>query len=137
MSRIKNQYELVKNQVEKAEKLFEDEGMLPEALMNIFAIFENCANLLKDVKNHFPKSKHYKVNEILSDLYRRKILNQDYTAYHSQLNDYRVIALFGEYSREKKPLPPKASLRSYLKKATELFRETKPQIESYLKKQKS
>lgn len=136
MSRIEVQYGLVKTQVEKAEKLFLDPEMLPEALQNIFAIFENCANLIKDIKNHFPKSQHTKINAILREMYLRKVLKQDYSAYHDQLNDYRVIAFFGEYSRENKPMPPKASLKIYLTKAKELYLEIRPIAEEYLKEER-
>lgn len=134
MGRIEKQYELVKKQVEKADKLFEDYEMMPEALQNIFAIFENCANLLKDIKNMTPRTDHPEINAILKDMGRRNVLKQDYSRYHSDLNNYRVRAFFGEYSREKDVvLPPKASLKIYLKKAKELFDETKVVVEDYIK----
>lgn len=133
MGRIEEQYELVKKQVEKADKLFEDSEMLPEALQNIFAIFENCANLLKDIKNMTPRTDHLEINTILKDMKRRNILKQDYSKYHSDLNNYRVRAFFGEYSREKDIIiPPKTSLKVYLKKAKELFDETKVVVEGYI-----
>lgn len=134
MGRIEKQYELVKKQVEKAPKLFEDNDMLPEALQNVFAIFENCANLLKDIKNMTHKSKHTEISFILKDMYRRKLLKQDYSQTHLKLNDYRVKAFFGDYSRVKEPLPPKASLKLYLRKANELFNEVKVIAEEYIKK---
>lgn len=138
MGRIEEQYELVKKQVEKADKLFEDNDMLPESLQNIFAIFENCANLLKDIKNMTPRTNHLEINAILKDMKRRNILKQDYSRYHSDLNNYRVRAFFGEYSREKDiVLPPKTSLKVYLKKARELFDETKIVVEDYIKPRKS
>src|SRR3989339_816173 len=126
MGRIEEQYGLVKKQVEKAPKLLEDKDMLPEAVYNTFVIFENCANLLKDIKNNTPRSKHSEINEILKDMYRRKILKKDYSLQHAELANYRVKAFFGEYSRVKGPLPPKGVLKSYLDKAIELFDEVKP-----------
>lgn len=133
MGRIEDQYELVKKQVKKAPKLFEGKDMLPEALQNIFAIFENCANLLKDIKNMTPRSKHSEVTYILKDMYIRKFLKQDYSQPHLKLNDYRVKAFFGDYSRIKEPLPPKSSLKIYLTKSIELFNEIKPITEKYIK----
>ncbi len=133
MGRIEKQYELVKKQVGKAQKLFEDDDTLPEALQNIFAIFENCANLLKDVKNMTARSKHSDVNYILKDMYIRKLLKQDYSLFHLKLSDYRVKAFFGEYSRIKEPLPPKSSLKIYLTKSIELFNEVKPIVDGYIK----
>ena len=138
MGRIEEQYELVKKQAEKADKLFEDKEMLPEALQNTFAIFENCANLLKDIKNMTPRAEHLEINAILKDMWRRNILKQDYSRYHSDLNNYRVRAFFGEYSREKDiVLPPIESLKAYLKKARELFNETKIIVEDYIRAGKS
>lgn len=132
--RIENQYELTKKQAEKAEKFFEDDESLPEALLNTFTLMENCANIIKDIYNHFPKTSHPGVNLVLKDMFRRKILKQDYSVFHKQLNDYRSKAFFGEYSREKKVLPPKPSLKIYLKKAKGLFNETKKIVEGHLKK---
>lgn len=122
--RIKKQFELAKKQAEKAEKLFDNEEFLPEALQNIFALIENCANIIKDIYNKFPKRSHFGVNLVLKDLFRRKILKQDYSKFHKDLNDYRARAYFGEYSKKEKVLPPKASLMVYLKKGKELFQET-------------
>ena len=96
MGRKENQYELVKKQVEKAPKLFEDKDLLPEALQNIFVIFENCANLLKDTKNKVKKTKHDDITFVLQDMFRRKFLKKDYSRLHSELADYRVVAFFGE-----------------------------------------
>ena len=137
MGRIENQYELVKKQVEKASKLFEDKDMLPEALQNIFAIFENCANLLKDTKNSIKKTSHTDITFVFQDLFRRKILKKNYSKLHSELAEYRVIAFFGEYSREPKPLPPKLALKRYLDSAIELFNEVKPIVEEYIKGHKA
>ena len=134
--RIKNQYELIQKQVGKAEKLFEDDDFLPEALLNTFTLIENCANIIKDIHNNFPKTRHSDIDLVLKDLFRRKLLKQDYATYHKELNDYRAKAFFGEYSREKKVLPPKASLKIYLVKAKELFHETKKIVEAYLKQKK-
>jgi len=136
MGRIENQYDLVKKQIEKAPKLFEEKEMLPEALQNIFAIFENCANLLKDTKNKVKKTKHTDITFVLQDMFRRKLLKKDYSRLHSQLTNYRVLAYFGEYSREPKPLPPKGALRHYLDSAIELFNEVKPIIEGYIEEHK-
>lgn len=116
MGRIEKQYGLVKKQVEKAQKLFEEDDKLPEALQNIFAIFENCANLLKDIKNMTPKSKHSDINYILKEMYIRKLLKQDYSSFHLKLSDYRVKAFFGEYSRIKEPLPPKKFFKNLFEK---------------------
>ena len=134
--RIKNQYELIKNQAEKAQKLFEDKEFLAEALYNAFTLMENCANIIKDIYNNFPKTTHIAVNGILKDLFRREILKQDYSKFHHELNNYRAKAFFGEYSREERILPPKESLKIYLKKARDLFDETKKIIEEHLETKK-
>jgi hypothetical protein len=133
MGRIEKQYELVKKQVEKAPKLFEDKDMLPEAIQNIFSIFENCANLIKDVKHNIKKTKHSDITFVLQDMFRRKVLKKNYSKLHSELAEYRVIAFFGEYSRNPKPLPPKASLKHYLESAIELFDNITPIVEKYIK----
>jgi hypothetical protein len=136
MGRIENQYELVKKQVEKAPKLFEDNNMLPEALQNIFAIFEISANLLKDTKNNIKKTSHIDINSVLKEMFRRGILKKDYSKLHTELAEYRVIAFYGEYSRQPRTMPPKASLKHYLNSAIELFNEVKLVVEEYIKEHK-
>lgn len=135
--RITNQYELIKKQAEKAENLFKEDKYLPEALLNAFTLIENCANIVKDIHNHYPKDSHIEINLVLKDLFRRRILKQDYSIFHKELNDYRARAFFGEYSREKKVLPPKASLEIYIRKSKELFDEIKKIVEEYQKADKN
>ena len=122
--RIKKQFELVKKQADKADKFFNDDELLPEALQNILILMENCTNIIKDIFNNYPKKDHFETNLVMKDLYRRKILKQDYSKYHKELKDYRAKSYFGEYSKTEKILPPRASLMVYLKKGKEIFEET-------------
>jgi len=111
----------------KLEHYFFNEGDVEDSVQNIWSVFENCINLLKDIKNHAPLYQHRPKTELFRKYYREKILSKDYSNFHKEIDDYRKRAFLSEYSRTK-PLPPLASIKPYLDKAKELFEETKQEL---------
>jgi len=119
-------YEFTKKRLEKAISFF-NEGDIEDSVQNIWSVFENCINILKDFKNHTPLYQHKPKTDLFRKYFREKVLSQDYSPFHKEIDDYRKRAFLSEYSRTK-ALPPLASIKPYLDKAKQLFEETKQQL---------
>ena len=46
-------YEFTKKRLDKAIEFF-NEGDIEDCVQNIWSVFENCINIIKDFKNHVP-----------------------------------------------------------------------------------
>ena len=126
--RIKSVYEFTKKRLEKANQFFE-EGDVEDCIQNIWSVFENCINLLKDSTDHAPLYQHKPKTDLFRKYFRENVLSRDYSSFHKEIDEYRIRAFLSDYSRTK-VLPPKSCIGPYLEKAKKLFEE----IEQELKK---
>lgn len=115
-------FEKVKKQIQFAKDFF-NKGELDESVHYTWAVFENCLNIIKDIKNNKPLSEHKPKIEQFNVFYIIGILSQDYSEYYRMLEKLRLRADLGSYSKAPQ-IPPKDTVKSYLDKAGELVKET-------------
>lgn len=115
-------FEKVKKQMQFA-KDFVNKDELDESIHYIWTVFENCLNIIKDIKNNKPLSKHKPKIEQFNVFYVIGVLSKDYSEYYRMLEKLRLRADLGSYSKAPQ-IPPKNAVKNYLDKAEELFKET-------------
>lgn len=120
--RAKNNFELTKKKLGHAEDFFKKDD-LNETIHYVWVVFENCINIIKDIKNQMPLKEHKTKIDTFEVYYNIGILKQNYSYYFEQLEKLRVRADFGEYALAPK-IPGKDKVKEFLGKAKELFEET-------------
>ena len=125
--RAKNNFALTKKKIGYAEDFFKKDD-LNEAIHYIWIVFENCINIIKDIKNQKPIKEHKTKIDVFDAYYNIGILKQNYSIYFELLEKLRVRADFGDYALAPK-IPNKEKVKEYLDKAKELFEETKKIVE--------
>ncbi len=121
-NRARSNLELTREKLEHTRNFFEKEDW-PETVHFIWVVFENCINIIKDVKNNRPLYEHRAKVDLFSVYYGLNHLKKDYSLAFSLLLRLRIRADFGDYSNAPL-LPPKGKIKEYLKLAEELFAET-------------
>lgn len=120
--KAKKVLELANSQCKKAKKAF-DENNLNDSVNYIWAVFENCLNIIKDIKNNKPIYEHKPKIDMFRAMNIMGILKQDYSEHFRRLEKFRLTATFGGYANAP-PLPKKEIIEDYLKKCNELLKET-------------
>lgn len=120
--RAKNNFELTKKKLSHANDFFKKED-LNETIHYIWVVFENCINIIKDIKNQTPLKEHKTKIDTFQHYYDLGILKQDYAPYFDKLEKLRLRADFGQYALAPR-IPDKEDVKEYLEKAKELFDET-------------
>ena len=115
-------FKKVKKQMQLARDFFSKDE-LDECIHYIWTVFENCLNIIKDIKNNKPLFEHKPKIEQFNIFYITGILSRDYSGFYRVLEKLRLRADLGSYSKSPK-IPPKNDVRDYLSKAEELFKET-------------
>lgn len=123
MSRTKKVFEKVENDLRKAEEEFKEEKY-SDCIYHLWSIFENCINIIKDIKNSKPIFNHKSKRELFESYPMMGILKEDYSFTFKDLDYLRKTASFGEYAPIKN-LPKKEKIKEYLDKAKSLVNETK------------
>ena|SRR3989338_4223325 len=120
--RPESNLELTRKKLEHANRFYA-ENDLTETVHYIWVIFENCINIVKDIKNNAPLYKHRSKIDLFSIYYSLGILKKDYSSTFAILVKLRIRADFGEYSQVPK-IPGKEKIKEYLDETTNLFKET-------------
>lgn len=120
-------FEKVKKQMQFAKDFF-NKDELDESIHYIWTVFENCLNIIKDVKNNKPLFEHKPKIEQFSIFYIIGILSQDYSEFYRMLEKLRFRADLGSYSKAPQ-IPPNGTVKNYLDKAGELVKETEKIIQ--------
>jgi len=128
LERAKSNLEFTGKKLEHAKKFFE-EGESAEAIHYIWIIFENCINIIKDIKNNKPVYEHKSKIDIFSIYHSLGFLKQDYSDIFAVLTKLRIRADFGEYSQAPR-IPDRKEVGKFLEKAASLFNETEDILRS-------
>ncbi len=121
MNRIEGTLGLTRKKLDHAKEFFEKNDM-EETIHYIWVVFENCINIIKDLKNKTPVYKHKPKIELYSIYYSLGILKKDYSEVFAKLEKLRIRADFCDYSRVPN-LPGRQKIEEFLDNAIELFEE--------------
>lgn len=115
---------VVDEDINKAEEYLEENNER-DCINKLFWIYENCTNIVKDLKDHRPVSDHGLITRFLNTYYELGILKKDYSKTHKRLNNLRKQAAFDEYSAIKTKKAGVDEIRTMIYEAKELVKETK------------
>lgn len=132
MSRPDEVFELTQKKLNHARNFFKDEDM-EETIHYIWVVFENCINIVKDLKNNKPTHEHKEKVVLFEYYYSIGILKKNYAPSFDRLIKLRVRADFGAYSWTPQ-IPEKDKVEQYLLECEELFEETRQHMEEGKKK---
>ena len=89
--RAKNNLELTKRKLDYAEKFFAEKDFY-ETIHYIWVVFENCINIIKDVKNNRPLYEHKPKIDLFGIYCSIGILKNDYSSCFLELEKLRIRA---------------------------------------------
>ncbi len=121
-------FEKVKKQMRFAKDFF-NKGELDESVHYIRTVFENCLNIIKDIKNNEPLFEHKPKIDQFNIFYVIGVLSNDYSEFYRMLEKLRLRADLGSYSKAPQ-IPGKNAVKNYLDKVEELFKETEKIIKA-------
>ncbi len=119
--RAKENFEFTRKKLEHAKSYF-NEGDLAESVHYIWIIFENCINVVKDIKNNKPLHEHKAKIDLFKIYHSLGYLKKDYSETFSKLLKLRITADFGDYGNSPK-IPDKKHIKEFLDDAINLFNE--------------
>jgi len=126
--RAKENFEFTRKKLGHARQYF-NEGDLAESIHYIWTVFENCINIVKDVKNNKPLYEHKAKIDLFKIYHSLGYLKKDYSKTFSYLLKLRIRADFGNYGNAPK-IPEEDKVREFLDNAAELFND----VEKIIKK---
>jgi hypothetical protein len=119
--RAKENFEFTRKKLEHAKSYF-SEGDLAESVHYIWVVFENCINIVKDIKNNKPLHEHQRKIDLFKIYYSLGYLKKDYSETFAKLLKLRITADFGDYGNSPK-IPEKKVVKEFLDDAISLFNE--------------
>jgi len=128
IERAKENFEFTKKKLEHAKQYFKEKEF-GESIHYIWVVFENCINIIKDVKNNKPLYEHKAKIDMFKIYYSLGYLKQDYSVTFSYLLKLRIRADFGDYGNVPE-IPEEKKVKEFLDDAISLFGE----VEKIIKK---
>ncbi len=122
LNRAKENLELTRRKLAHASNFFA-QGETAEAVHYIWVVFENCINIVKDVKSDDPLYAHSDKENAYFRYYTLFFFKKDYSKTFAVLLKLRIRADFGEYGNAPR-LPEINTVKAYLDEAASLFSET-------------
>jgi uncharacterized protein (UPF0332 family) len=126
--RAKENLEFTRKKLVHAKNFFNQKD-LTETIHYIWVVFENCINIVKDVKHNEPVYEHKAKIDLFSLYYSLGFLKEDYSETFALLEKLRIRADFGDYSQVPQ-IPPSNKVKEFLEKAEELFSEAEKIVQS-------
>ncbi len=102
---------------------------LTEAIHYIWVVFENCINIIKDVKYDDAVYQHKPKIDLFSLYHSIGYLQEDYSDIFALLEKLRIRADFGDYSQVPH-IPAESKVKEFLDKAEQLFKETEKIVQN-------